>query len=80
MCGAPGNRATQMSLTLTLSRQRERELGREGESERAVDQILCAVIVFDLGLVDSVCRLGWEVVRWMLFRGPALVRNGLTLD
>jgi hypothetical protein len=29
MCGAPGNRAAQKSLTLTLSRQRERELGRE---------------------------------------------------
>src|SRR6266403_1585151 len=26
-CGAPGNRAAQMSLTLTLSRQREREFG-----------------------------------------------------
>ena len=51
-----------------------------GESEIAVDQILCAGIVFDLGLVDSVCRLGWEVVRWMVFRGPEWVRNGLTLD
>ncbi|HWN57575.1 MAG TPA: hypothetical protein VNO74_05710 [Methylomirabilota bacterium] len=31
MCGAPGNCATQMSLTLTLSRQRERELDKGGE-------------------------------------------------
>ena len=28
MCGAPDNRAAQLSLTLALSRQRERELER----------------------------------------------------
>ena len=38
MCGAPDIRATQMSLTLTLSRQRARELEGRGNWEGAIEK------------------------------------------
>src|SRR5260370_28928455 len=62
MCGASDNRAAQVSLTLTLSKRRAREIGKRGIGKRS--GTLCSAL--GDAKKDAAGEVGWQ--GWGLMR------------